>query len=214
VGEGNALVLNCQPCLTANVGRERMNASENIDAMVRSGLAPFLKTFGFRRRGNSFARPFAYGFDVFGVQKNPWGTKQATSFTVNLGICWPRAQGLLGRPIGGMPFTDSHCTVFRRVGWVMPERRDFWWRVKADTSLDSVQLDLLERVDRYVIPWFDWGHDITHSIQLAQEYKLIDFIAALEKVRAEIGQPDGSANGSQPVRPDTDHTSSAAGSRR
>ena len=47
-----------------------MNASENIDTMVRSGLAPFMKTFGFRRRGNCFARAFAHGFDVFGVQKS------------------------------------------------------------------------------------------------------------------------------------------------
>jgi hypothetical protein len=171
-----------------NIGRETMNASESIDAMVRSGLAPFLKTFGFRRRGNSFARAFAHGFDVLGVQKNPWGTKHSTSFTVNLGICWPRAQELLGRPIDRMPFTDSHCTVFRRVGCVMPERRDIWWHAKAETPLNSVQLDLLERVDRYVMPWFDWAHDINHSIQLAREYKLIDFIAALEKVREEIDQ--------------------------
>ena len=167
-----------------------MTASERIDAMVRDGLAPFLKTFGFRRRGNSFARKFTHGFDVFGLQKSPWGNQRATSFTVNLGICWPRAQAILGRPVDKMPFTKSHCTVFRRNGCVMRERRDFWWNVRGDTPLDSIQLDLLERIDRYVIPWFDWTHDIDHSLQLTREYQLTDFIAALEKVQEELTQHD------------------------
>ena len=167
-----------------------MTASENIDTMVHDGLAPFLRTFGFRRRANSFARTFTHGFDVFGLQKSPWGNKQATSFTVNLGICWPRAQALLGRPVDKMPFTDSHCTVFRRIGDIMPEHRDFWWKVQQDTPLDSIQLDLLERIERYVIPWFEWAHEIDHSLQLTREYKLIDFIAALEKVKEELTRQD------------------------
>jgi hypothetical protein len=69
----------------------------------------------------------------------------------------------------------------------MPEQRDFWWKVRDDSSLDSVKLDLLERIDRYGVPWLDRGHDIGHSIQLTKEYGLIDFIAALEQVRAELG---------------------------
>lgn len=172
-----------------------MNASEGIDAMVRTGVAPFLKTYGFRRRGNSFSRAFAHGFDVFQVQKNPWGTKKATKFTVNVGVCWPRAQEFLGRPVHSMPFSSEHCTVFRRIGEVMPERRDVWWSAKADTPLDVVLLDLVERVDRHVIPWFDSAHDVNHSLQLAQEYQLIDFIAALESIRDEIGQKGDPPNG-------------------
>jgi hypothetical protein len=168
-----------------------MTASDKIDTMVDNSIAPFLKTFGFRKRGNSFARTFAHGFDVLRVQKSPWGDKQATSFTVNLGICWPRAQALLGRPVERMPFTDAHCTVFRRVGCVMPEHRDFWWKVHLDKPLDSAQLDLLERIDRYVIPWFEWAHDIDHSLELAREYKLIGIIAALEKVKEELTRKNG-----------------------
>lgn len=166
-----------------------MTAPESIDAMVRLGLAPFLKTFGFRRRGNSFARAFEHGFDVLAVQKTSWGTKTATRFTVNLGICWPRAQELLGRPVDGMPFSDARCTVFRRIGEVMPEHRDVWWIAKADAPLDAVQLDLLERVDRHVLPWFDWAHDINGSLQLAQDYGLIEAMAALETVKTEITPP-------------------------
>lgn len=165
-----------------------MNVSANIDAMVRDGLTPFLKTFGFRRRGNSFARTFAYGFDVLGLQKSQWGNREATSFTVNLGVCWTRAQALLGRSVDKMPFTNSHCTVFGRIGCVMPEHRDFWWKIQWETPLDSVQLDLLERIDRYVIPWFDWAHDINNSLQLTREYKLIEYIAALEIVKKELNQ--------------------------
>lgn len=168
--------------------------------MVRNGLSPFLKTFGFRRRGNSFARPFTNGFDVLGVQKSPWGSKSSTSFTVHIGICWPRAQELLGRSVDRMPFSVSHCTVFRCIGHIMPEHQDFWWKVRADSSTDAIQLDLLERVERYVTPWFEWGHDIAHTLQLAQEYKLIKFIAALEKVRDELGQPKHPAGGNHPLR--------------
>jgi hypothetical protein len=74
----------------------------------------------------------------------------------------------------------------RRIGGVMPERRDFWWKVQCDTPLNSIQLDLLERTDRYVMPCLEWAHGINNSLQLTREYKLIEFIAALEKVKEEL----------------------------
>jgi hypothetical protein len=184
--------------------------------MVKDGVAPFLKTFGFTRRRNSFFRPFPGGFDVVGLQKSSWNDRKSAKFTVNLGVCWLEAQALLGRPVRGIPFSAdwASCTVHRRIGRVMPEQRDFWWNVSGTSDLGAVQLDLLERLDRYAIPWLDSAHDLERSIALCKENRFPKHEAALESLRNTNGQPDGAANRSQPVRPETNQTSAAAGSGR
>jgi hypothetical protein len=178
-----------------------MDAPHKIDQMVGNGVAPFLKTFGFSRRRNAFCRAFAHGFDLLGLQKSSWNDKKSARFTINLGVCWVEAQRLLGHPVKGVPFSADvqGSTVFRRIGDLMPEQRDFWWDVRSDGEVDAVQLDLLERLDLYAIPWLETAHDLERSIALSKEYRFPRHVAVLESLRSRIGQQGASPNCGPPA---------------
>jgi hypothetical protein len=162
-----------------------MTAPEQIDWFVSTVAAPLLKAKGFKRRRLGFSRPFTHGHDVLVFQKSSWNTSEHAKFTVNLGIYWSRAQELLGRSIVGVPFSDGDCTVFRRIGHIMPGRTDEWWSVRDEFPMD-VRDEVLTAIEEFALPWFERLHEIRHSLAAVEEYRLIDYINALKTVKHEL----------------------------
>jgi Domain of unknown function (DUF4304) len=162
-----------------------MDAPQQIDSLVSGFIAPKLKAHSFKRRRLAFARPFTHGFDVLVFQKSSWNNKHDARFTIGLGIYWSKAQEKLGRVISGTPFSDMACTVFRRIGHLIPPPKDRWWTVTDEQSVTNLEPEIWQAVEDFALPWFDRGHDIDAAIADAEEYKLTQYILALKALKHE-----------------------------
>lgn len=162
-----------------------------VQSILRSAIKPLLVRSGFQHKGNWFARPFKHGFDLIELQSRQLPPAEHSKVTFNLGLCWTRAEELMGRPVAGLHFSDDHHTIFRRIGEIMPQRRDHWWKLTPEIVSGSGGEEIREVLEKIALPWFDRAHQIDQSIALASEYGLIEFIAALERVKAELGETRG-----------------------
>jgi hypothetical protein len=162
-----------------------MEAIKEIDWLAAEVIAPVMKHHGFRRRRLAFSRPFPWGFDLFVLQKGSWNTHNDARFTINLGICWTKAQGLMGKPIKGVPFSELHCTVEERIGFLMSPPKDKWWVINQNRHVLGLPEEVLDSITRFALPWFETGHDIDTSIRLAQKRHYQAAIRALNAFKHE-----------------------------
>ncbi len=160
-------------------GAARLKESEvrPADAMaaIVASIAPSMKAAGFRKRRHTFNR--RVGDDGFVQMLNfqmgafdPPGTVEIPGlrpnlygrFTVNLGVFVPAIQrgGLAERDW----YSDYHCQVRKRIGELLEEQADVWWRLDhPDTEADVAAtirdhgLPWLARFENYVGLLDLWG---------------------------------------------------------
>lgn len=112
-------------------------------------LAPMFKERGYRKRGNAFNRTANDGIvhvtnfqmwafnppgtvEMSGLRPNLYGT-----FTINLGIYIDDvARQIEGHSNDGSRFvTEYQCHIRSRIGQLLPERADTWWKLDYPTEL-------------------------------------------------------------------------------
>lgn len=129
-------------------------------AAIVSTVAPMMKAAGYRKRRHTFNR--ACGDDGFtqvltfqmgafdppgtveipGLRPNLYGR-----FTVNLGVFVP---ALTRSGLGPRPwYSEYHCQLRARIGQLLPEHSDVWWRLDHSDA----EADVLEAVREYALPW-------------------------------------------------------------
>lgn len=129
-------------------------------AAVVSSIAPIMKAAGYRKRRHTFNKPvgddgfvqvltFQMGaFDppgtveIPGLRPNLYGR-----FTVNLGVFVPAIQrgGLIEREW----YSECHCQLRKRIGELLPEQSDVWWRLDHQ----DVEADSAAAVEEQGLPW-------------------------------------------------------------
>ncbi len=80
--------------------------------MMSSIVAPFLRSHGFRRKGQQFNRTTDGYHEYFDFQKDVYNTKYVVSFTVNVGVV--------------PPLSTVAGTFYHRLGSLMPAPVDWW----------------------------------------------------------------------------------------
>ena len=95
-----------------------LTAQDAFRDMMRHEIAPAIRRMGFAGSGGNFR--LVDGDDVAHVesQKSRWNSKDEVAFTFNLWVS------------GGRLST--------RLGELLPERRDFWWVLGPETSVDEL----------------------------------------------------------------------------
>jgi hypothetical protein len=138
----------------------------NKMATAVKAVAPMLRKLGFKKQRHVFNREtepdlvqviaFQMGqhqppgaYEIPGLRENLYG-----SFTVNLGVFLEEVRTaspfVLARP---KFVNDSHCHVRLRIGWLLPEQADTWWRLDVpDDDLAKVVQGL---IDEYALPFFE-----------------------------------------------------------
>ncbi len=162
-----------------------MEASKEIDWLAGEVIAPFMKSHGFKRRRLAFSRPFPNGFDVLVLQKSSWNSKADARFTINLGIYWSKAQERISQPVSGVPFSDNHCTVFERIGFLMEPPKDKWWIINKHHHVLELTDEITRTIMAQAFPWFEAGHDIDTSISFARKHHHTASIRALKWIKDE-----------------------------
>lgn len=146
--------------------------AKTIDATIAVALAPQLKALGFRKSGRTFYRVAGDCTQVINVQASLSNYAGQGKFTVNLGGFYPLLAelltGLQPAPKPGALPKEYDCQLRRRIGELLPARRDFWWELAAGDRVDDLGRELAAAVADCGLPW------------LASVSTLPDLLVALE----------------------------------
>ncbi|WP_346384749.1 DUF4304 domain-containing protein, partial [Nocardioides sp.] len=129
-------------------------------AVIVASIAPSMKAEGFRKRRHAFNRrvgddgfvqmlSFQMGasdppgtVEIPGLRSNLYGR-----FTVNLGVFVPAIHrgGLTERDW----YSDYHCQLRKRIGELLPEQADVWWRLDHPDA----EADVAAAIRDHGLPW-------------------------------------------------------------
>ena len=147
---------------TGSIHGEAPTAPKDEMAAIVAVAAPILKEAGFRKRRHTFNRSsgddrmvhvlnFQMGAydpsgtaEIPGLRPNLYGR-----FTINLAVFVPamHRMNLSSREW----FSDYHCQLRKRIGELLPERADVWWRLDHR----GAEADAVAAVRDTGLPWLD-----------------------------------------------------------
>jgi hypothetical protein len=166
-----------------------MEPTKLIDQIVSTHLKPALLAKGFRKQGSTFWRDRGEVIDVMTVQKSQWNDGQAARFTVNMGVYWKRIHELLGEPVKTIPPKEYQCTIRQRLGRLFsvtpefPNGLDHWWEVNPATDLAATASEVVDRIERFGVPWLERLHDLEFALQYIQTHPVLIRVDAILDLR-------------------------------
>jgi hypothetical protein len=133
--------------------RAMNHPSDLIDEIVKNQLKPALHELGFKNKSSTFFRQNGELIEIVSPQKSKWNGSAEGKFTINLGVCWPNVQEILGRACKAFPPKDYECTLRQRLGSLFADGRDYWWTVIPDSDARRIGEEVLEKLRSFGIPW-------------------------------------------------------------
>ena len=125
-----------------------------IAEVSRYAYSERLKAAGFRRTGSHMYRPSDDLFHGIHFQGSQWGTADEGRFTVNLVVTSPALyEGWTGKPLPSNPAT-ALFPVVERIGSLMPDNKDHWWRVSTSTEVAALAEEVLRALVQHALPFF------------------------------------------------------------
>jgi hypothetical protein len=110
------------------------HAPEAFTRFLRIELAPALRQLGFKGSGANFRLDRGDFRGGLQFQKSQHNTRALVKFTINLSAAHqPTKQGYWGD----------------RIGFLLPERTDLWWRLPAGADTDDLLIDVLDAIRDY-----------------------------------------------------------------
>lgn len=109
-----------------------MEPREQFKYLLKVAIGPLLKGHGFSRSRQTFHRRIRRNWTVINFQKSSKTDREQVVFTVNLGV----ASALLTEFDGGDPErrpAEHDCHFRERLGFLLPDPRDHWWVLDAET---------------------------------------------------------------------------------
>ena len=118
-----------------------------------------LRRAGFRKEGRTFRRVRSACTEVVNVQVSQWSSRDALSFTINLGVFFPEVQrgleGYLALRLGQGGPKEFDCQVRTRLGALMPEASDKWWKLRAPRGPSPRPGELGDALTTLGLPWLE-----------------------------------------------------------
>jgi hypothetical protein len=112
-----------------------------------------LRSFGFKRNSQTFAREFAECWQVINVQLSAFSPNGEKTLTVNFGVCSKATLRFRDKGLGKPPLHYA-CPIRFRVGWLMDER-DKWWTIRTQTSAQTALEEVLTVISSKGISFLD-----------------------------------------------------------
>jgi hypothetical protein len=143
-----------------------------ISSAVRSGLDPSLRELKFTKEGSHYRRWHAEYCCCIYVQLSQWNNRQKSTFTLDLGVFYPKLAECRGEVAQDKP-TTAYCQLRERIGH-LTIGRDLWWTVEPSTD----EVALAEELRGSVPPiekWFSQTPslgDLPASLEATENYWL------------------------------------------
>ena len=113
---------------------------------IVAAMAETLRPAGFKKTGLNFARPVNDVIQLISLQSSVSSTASTLKVTVNIGVWLP----ILAEDWQKPDVWESHWN--SRIGFLMPERNDFWWSVSSEPEASVTALQISEAIQRFVFP--------------------------------------------------------------
>lgn len=128
-----------------------MRVSELYKELIKE-IGSLLKEKGFSRKGNCFYLRQRNNWGLLDFQKSRKSTADEIVFTMNLGVCSGRLLEFFSPDLLEQKPSIEVCHWHERVGFLLPERQDKWWLIRAAEPLDSLVDELKGSLVRVAIP--------------------------------------------------------------
>jgi hypothetical protein len=110
-----------------------VNAPDRISRWLSTDIRPVLRARGWTKSGSTFHLRKPEGWGVINFQKSPWGSREETRLTINLGVALDALAPTFDRDPTKEP-PEHMCHWQTRIGWLMEPARDTWWIVNSGTD--------------------------------------------------------------------------------
>ncbi len=138
--------------------------SRMTDQIVALGATPLLKAHGYRKSGRSFHVRAGEVLKVVAFQSSMWNMPDSARFTINLNVALPFFhEAFMGQPFPGNP-ASAVPIVGKRIGHLMPVRRDYWWELTPSSDVAQIASDVNQALSLYGIPFLDAEADVGKQI--------------------------------------------------
>jgi hypothetical protein len=114
-----------------------MDVQDKFKELLKA-LAPFLKGYGYSRRGQNFRTQRGDNWGILFFQKGKWNTKTELEFTVNLGVFSKAIDRFFLDWGKDAPPEWGYDHWRTRIGFVLPGRQDKWWVIDEETDLPDL----------------------------------------------------------------------------
>jgi len=128
-------------------------SSEYIDKVIATGVAPYLKTLGFSRRGRRFLLAGELSTANVTVQASQWNTPTCTRFTLNLGRYFEAIERKM--PIVLEPSKQRRHHIGSRIGALLPTHADHWWSISKEEDIPVVTSEVVAALHEYGMPYLE-----------------------------------------------------------
>jgi hypothetical protein len=127
--------------------------------LVKGKLSPGFRRFGFIGSGGRYSLKSDCCWALLGLQKSAYSDAREVQFTANLLVVSRAAWSEMRADRPGRPERPAASTKYgppvaiERIGFLLPDPVDLWWRLTTDVDISAVADDVLEKVERYGLPW-------------------------------------------------------------
>jgi hypothetical protein len=146
----------------------KSETSRLIDRIIATGPVPLLKESGYRKLARSFHAETGGLFKVVQFQASMWNTPDSAQFTVNLVVTFPYFhEKWTGQPFPKNPGSAAPV-LSQRIGHLMPEGLDYWWKVTPKSDIDRIALHVTKVLSEGGLPFLERHADIQVLVETAE----------------------------------------------
>lgn len=110
-----------------------------------------LKPIGFKKTGEIFYYYRNNNIGLINFQRSKNSSSDVILFTINIGV-YSSSLHLFDRPgINSKPVM-SDCHWRQRLGFLLPEKQDYWWQIDYNTSLPDLMTEITNLLISVAIP--------------------------------------------------------------
>jgi len=127
--------------------------------LVKERLSPAFRRLGFTGSGGRYSLKSDSCWALLGLQKSAYSDAREVQFTANLLVVARAAWSAMRAERTYLPERPSPSTKYgppaaiQRIGRLLPDPADLWWRLTTDSDISAVAEDALNKVRDYGLPW-------------------------------------------------------------
>ncbi len=134
-----------------------MTAQDVFKELLQSTVAPALGAHGLKGSGQVFELPDERFWALLGFQKSTYSDRSKVKFTINLCVVSKAEYGEARRESSYLPAKPSPNIQggpgwWQRIGYLLPERRDYWWTIGERDPIHQVAEQVLQAITEFGLP--------------------------------------------------------------
>ena len=143
-----------------------------LNSILKNNVTPLLKEVGFSKRRLVYVKDIGEISWLVDIQKSRWNDEVEAQFTLNCGVYVPDVLSTYANMAEPTRLKIEHCCCSARIGMLIPEKRDLWWKLRENdpaTSNNEIGQDLQRKLKDFVIPFLS---------KVDQRARVADFLSS------------------------------------